>query len=219
MSTELPTTSYAVLGLLALRSWTGYELTQQGRRSMAFIWPKAESVIYEEPRRLVALGLARVSKERIGGRSRNRYAITDEGRAALRAWLARPSSAPRIEFEPVLRVAFADQGEIDDVLASIATLRDWAAENLAVGHEMFQAYRDGQAPFPERMHINVLGGHLLAQFYSAILRWAELVDKEIRTWDRTDGLGMTDRTRELLHELVDSWPAYPSRPRRHIDSL
>jgi PadR family transcriptional regulator AphA len=219
MSTELPTTSYAVLGLLALRSWTGYELAQQGRRSMAFMWPKAESVIYEEPRRLAALGLVRATKERAGGRLRNRYDITDEGRAALRAWLARPSSAPRLEFEPMLRFAFADQGEIDDVLAAIAALRDWAAKDLAVAHEMVQAYRDGQAPFPDRMHINVLSVHLLAHVYGAILRWTELADKEIRTWDRTDALGMTDRTKELLDELLDSWPPYPNNPHRHSESL
>jgi DNA-binding PadR family transcriptional regulator len=215
MSTELPTTSYAILGLLALRSWTGYELAQQGRRSMAFMWPKAESVIYEEPRRLAALGLVRATKERIGGRSRNRYEITDKGREAMHAWLARPSGAPRLEFEPMLRVAFADQGEIDDVLAAIATLRDWAAKDLAVAHEMVQAYRDGQAPFPDRMHINVLSAYLLAQVYGAILRWAELADEEIRTWDRTDALGMTDRTGELLDKLLDSWPAYPNNPGHH----
>jgi PadR family transcriptional regulator AphA len=186
---------------------------------MAFIWPKAESVIYEVPRHLASLGLARATKERIGGRSRNRYEITDEGREALRAWLARPSSAPRLEFEPVLRLVFADQGEIDDLLAAIATLRDWAAKGLAVGHEIVQAYRDGQAPFPDRMHINVLSAHLLAQLYGAILRGAELADKEIRTWDRTDALGMTDRTRELLDELLDSWPIYPNNPHRHSESL
>jgi PadR family transcriptional regulator AphA len=178
---------------------------------MAFMWPKAESVIYEEPRRLAALGLARATKERIGGRSRNRYEITDEGREALRTWLARPSSPPRLEFEPMLRLAFADQGEVEDLLAAIGTLRDWAAKDLAVAHEMVLAYRDGQAPFPDRMHINVLSGHLLAQVYRAILRWAELADKEIRRWDRTDGLGMTDRTRELLDELLDSWPT-PNKP-------
>jgi DNA-binding PadR family transcriptional regulator len=218
VSTELPTTSYAVLGLLALRSWTGYELAQQFRRSMAFISPKAESVVYEEPRRLVALGFARSSTERIGGRTRNRYEITDDGREALRAWLARPSGAPRFEFEPLLRLAFADQGEIDDLLAAIGTLRDWAAENLALGHGMFRAYRDGQAPFPERMHINTLGGYFIAEVYGAILRSAELADKEIRTWDRTDGLGMTDRTSELLDELLDSWPAYPNKPDRRTGS-
>jgi hypothetical protein len=62
------------------------------------------------------------------------------------------------------------------------------------------------------MHINVLGGHLLSQVYGAILRSAELADKEIRTWDRTDGLGMTERTAELLDELLDSRPGYTNKP-------
>ena len=50
-------------------------------------------------------------RERNGGRSRNRYEITDEGRQALREWLGEPSSPPRIELEPCLRVLFADQGD------------------------------------------------------------------------------------------------------------
>jgi hypothetical protein len=69
------------------------------------------------------------------------------------------------------------------------------------------------------MHINVLSAHLLAQVCGAILGWTELADKEIRTWDRTDALGMTDRTRELLDELLDSWPADPNNPHPHSDSL
>ena len=91
-SAPLSTTSYAILGLLSLRSWTGYELAQQGKRSLHFVWPKGESVIYEEPRRLVARGLATASQERQDGRLRNRYEITDAGRAELRAWLASPTA-------------------------------------------------------------------------------------------------------------------------------
>src|SRR5258707_12402168 len=99
MPDDLPTTSYAVLGLLALRSWTGYELVQQARRSLAFCWPKEDSVLYEEPRRLVAHGLALSSREGDGGGSRNRYEITDKGPGALSAWLQRPSEQPRPQRE------------------------------------------------------------------------------------------------------------------------
>src|SRR6266545_3467936 len=38
----LSTTSYAVLGMLAVRPWSAYELTKQMRRSLAYCWPKAE---------------------------------------------------------------------------------------------------------------------------------------------------------------------------------
>jgi DNA-binding PadR family transcriptional regulator len=192
--------------LLTLRSWNGYQLAQQRRRSLAFSWPQADSVIYEEPRRLVAVALAGVTKEKVGGRSRTRYAITEKGREALRAWLARPSGTRRFEVEPMLRLLFADQGEIADLLAALATLRDWAAENLALGREVLPTYRDGQAPFPGRMRINIPGGHLLARVCGEIPRWAELADSEIRTWDRADGLGMTVRTGTLPDELVRSWP-------------
>ncbi|HEU0240934.1 MAG TPA: PadR family transcriptional regulator [Micromonosporaceae bacterium] len=203
MPDDLPTTSYAVLGLLALRSWTGYELTQQARRSLAFCWQKEESVLYEEPRRLVARGLARSWREREGGRSRNRYEITDEGRTALREWLARSSEPPRPQLEPLLRLTFADQGGVDDALAALSTLREWAVGMQVKGQAMLREYRSGQAPFPDRMHINVLN----AVYYMGVLQhaiaFADLAEKEIAAWDRTNGLGMTERTREILDSLID----------------
>ena len=59
---RMSTTTYAVLGLLCIRPWSAYELTQQMSRSLRFIWPRAESGIYREPQKLVRLGYA-TSKE------------------------------------------------------------------------------------------------------------------------------------------------------------
>ena len=58
--TELTTTSFAILSLLAVRSWTTYELAQQMDRSVGSMWPRAASVVYEEPKRLVKRGLATI---------------------------------------------------------------------------------------------------------------------------------------------------------------
>ena len=55
----LSTTSHAILGLLSLRSWTTYELAKQVQRSIGWFWPRAERKLYDEPKRLVAAGLAR----------------------------------------------------------------------------------------------------------------------------------------------------------------
>lgn len=203
MPDDLPTTSYAVLGLLALRSWTGYELVQQARRSLAFCWPKEDSVLYEEPRRLVTHGLARSFREVDGGRSRNRYEITDQGREALRAWLGRSSEQPRPQLEPLLRLTFADQGETSDALSAVAALREWGVTMHNKGMEMLREYSSGDGPFPDRMHINVLN----AVYYMAVLdtaiSFADLAEKEIGTWERTNGLGMTERTREILDGLLE----------------
>ena len=54
----LTTTSYAILGLLAVRPWSTYELTRQMDRSLGRFWPRAESKLYEEPKKLAAQGLA-----------------------------------------------------------------------------------------------------------------------------------------------------------------
>jgi len=200
--TTLSTTSYAVLGLLALRSWTGYELTQQARRSLAHCWPKEDSVLYEEPRRLVARGLARAHQERDRGRTRNRYTITDEGRRALREWLATPSGPPRLELEPLLRLTFADQGELPDAQAAVAALRDWAVALRADGVAVLRGYQAGEAPFPERLHINVLTACFHKAIYDATIAFCELAQKEIAGWERTDSLGLTERTRGLLGQLL-----------------
>jgi hypothetical protein len=48
---ELTTTSYAILGLLNIKPWSAYELTQQAQRSLRYAWPKSESHLYAEPKR------------------------------------------------------------------------------------------------------------------------------------------------------------------------
>jgi len=202
VANRLSTTSYAVLGLLALRSWTGYELTQQARRSLAYCWPKEESVLYEEPRRLAAMGLARAQQEREGGRTRNRYSVTDAGRQALRAWLATPSAPPHLELEPLLRLTFADQGELPDAQAAVAALRAWAVASRADGMAVLHGYQAGHVPFPGRMHINVLNACYYKAIYDATIAFCDLADKEIAGWERTGGLGDTQRTRDLLAQLL-----------------
>ena len=202
MGDTLSTTSYAVLGLLALRSWTGYELTQQARRSLAHCWPKEDSVLYEEPRRLVARGLAQARQERERGRTRNRYSITDAGRQALRAWLAAPGGPPHLELEPLLRLTFADQGGLADAQAAITTLKDWAAALRADGMAVLRGYQAGQAPFPDRLHINVLTACYHKAIYDATIAFCELAQKELADWARTDRLGATQRTRDLLNQLL-----------------
>ena len=63
---ELTTTSYAILGLLAVRPWSTYELAAQMRRNLHYFWPRAESNVYAEPKRLVAGGFARAWAESYG---------------------------------------------------------------------------------------------------------------------------------------------------------
>src|SRR5207245_995140 len=79
---KLTPTSYAILGLLALRPWSAYELTKQVRRSLHFCWPRAETRLYQEPKNLVEHGLVKATTTVNGRRPRTEYAITAKGRKA-----------------------------------------------------------------------------------------------------------------------------------------
>src|SRR5690242_14846863 len=65
---RLSTTSYAILGLLDLRPWTAYELTKHMRRNLHYFFPRAESGIYGEFKKLTTSGLATAEASSHGNR-------------------------------------------------------------------------------------------------------------------------------------------------------
>jgi DNA-binding PadR family transcriptional regulator len=179
---ELTTTSYAILGLLAVKPWTTYALAKQMDRSLGRMWPRARSKIYEEPRKLVALGLARATREAVGRRPRTVYAITAKGRRTLAAWLRTPGGGPVLEFESLLKVFFADQTTRDDTRATIASIKQWADADRALHVDTARAYLAGEAPFQERLAHNLLTGMFLYEFSEMVRRWAAWADGVVSRW-------------------------------------
>ena len=94
-----------------------------------------------------------------------------------------------------------------DVLATVASLRQWAEDQLTAGIPMVQGYCDGTGPFPERRHLQAIGSHLLGGLYDHIIAWAEMAEKEFSSWERTDGVGSSERTNTLLDEWLAAHPA------------
>ena len=171
-----------MLGLLAVKPWSSYELTQQMDRSLGRIWPRAVSKLYEEPKKLVSHGLASASTERNGQRTRTVYAITAEGRQALAAWLHQPGDGPVLEFEQLVKVFFAEAGTKADTLATLRAAQEWAqarcAESLAVG----EAYAEGGGPFPQRLPELQLASRFITDFYLLVLDWARWAAAIVETW-------------------------------------
>jgi DNA-binding PadR family transcriptional regulator len=183
MSTaELTTTSYAILGLLAIKPWTTYELAQQMDRSLKSFWPRAQSRIYEEPKRLVQEGLAKATSESTGRRPRTVYSITTKGRRAMKRWLAQPGTGPALEFDALLKVFFAEHGTKPDVLGSIAAIKAWTDEQNAVNIAFARLYRDTGGPFPERLASIILVGRFLTDFADMIAAWAEWAESTVNAW-------------------------------------
>ncbi|MBX7435377.1 PadR family transcriptional regulator [Mycobacterium sp. Y57] len=84
-------TSFALLGLLALRPWTAYQLVAQIRRGAHYFWPRSEAHLYAELKRLMARGHAQMESVEDTKRPRTRYNITPEGLAVLEEWAGEPA--------------------------------------------------------------------------------------------------------------------------------
>jgi DNA-binding PadR family transcriptional regulator len=124
---KLTSNSYALLALLdQLGEATSYEIKAALEKSIENFWPVPHTTAYEEPARLAAGGYLSAQQEP-GGRRRKRYALTERGREALRAWAAEPSAAPPQVRDEAMLKAFAG-ADPEPLLAARA---DWHRAKLA----------------------------------------------------------------------------------------
>ena len=105
---RLSGTAVALLGLLALRRRTGYEIKQTLDRTTRFFWNASYGQIYPELRRLETAGLVESESAPRGGRARTVYGLTAEGRRRFDEWLATPEFRVDIRDEGLLKLFFAD---------------------------------------------------------------------------------------------------------------
>ncbi len=203
MSPRLSTTGYAVLGMLALRPATPYELTQQMQRSLDYCWPTSERSLYDQPERLVAAGLATLVDDG-GADGRRRYAVTPAGLAALRAWLADASAMPRFQNEPLLRVLYGDLGTVEDLHRVIDDVRVHVADRRERGAAQMAPYLEGAGLFQERAHIVVLVADLVNRILEALDDWAEQAQQITAAWESTQGVGLTDDLRQVLERMLEA---------------
>jgi PadR family transcriptional regulator AphA len=98
------TLRHAVLGLLADRTASGYDLMKLFDTSLANVWPATQSQVYGELGKLAGSGLLEVSAE--GPRGRKEYTITKQGLDELRSWLIDTEPDRTRRSETLLRVFF-----------------------------------------------------------------------------------------------------------------
>ena len=52
------------------------------------------------------------------------------------------------------------------------------------------------------MHVSVLFATFQLELFDLIMRWSEFAKAELEGWPTTEGLGMTERTREILETIT-----------------
>ena len=210
--------------MLAVRPWTGYELTQQVRRSLRFIWRSSEGHLYREQRRLVDLGWATVEQEPAGQRTRSRYTITNAGRAALRDWLATEPEEPHFQIEGILRTFFGDQGTdeqlatamlstaqaarsmldemhgfVDDYLADGGPL--WMLEQGVGGPDDERLEFRGRPMYPERLHVVAVAIDITTQLLDTLDDFFTDAAAIVAAWPSTSDPSITPATRRRLEQI------------------
>jgi DNA-binding PadR family transcriptional regulator len=224
MATQLTTTSYAVLAQVAVHPWSTYELAQQRVRYFRYVWPRAESAIYREVKRLSSMGLLDATKEHVGKRARTVYSITEKGRGALREWLGTPVSPFAMDFEAMIRLFVAPLGTKEQIVTTLNQVRDDAREMLRFGGEVKQEFLEGIAVTQDQAYIRALAVDFFISLISTVGEWAERTLAEIESWDDLSPDGKNERAIEKIRELpvptpesVKRTPVAPRtqlRPRR-----
>lgn len=211
------TTHFAVLGLLAVQPWTTYELIRYMRGSnVRSFWTKTEGRLYETPVELVDMGYATATRERISndpkalGRERTLYAITEPGRSALREWLSQPSQPPRLEIEGLLKLAYGEQGTVEDFIAQIVGLQ---AQLVATANVAGLRRASANPQLPSRHHLSARMADLTDRVKWAVWEWLNELEQEVRGWD--DMLESPER----LAEAQQLYGEIDKRVRQRIEPL
>ena len=203
-SRELTTTSYAILGLLAIQPWSTYELARQMRRNLHYFWPRAESNLYAEPKRLVDGGFAEARSEPVGKRRRTVYSITPRGRRALERWLGEPAAESRLESETLVKAMFAPHGSKEDLLGHLRRLLDELEAKQQDLRAIFLEYLDGADPFPERAHVNVLCYRLIWDQTGAAASWAAWAIDLVERWPGVTAPADRPELMKVLKEALET---------------
>lgn len=179
---RLPSSAYAVLGLLALGGeHTAYELKQRADRMITpFFVPPAMSAVYTELNRLAELGLAADRHvPETENRSKRVFRITEAGHDELSRWVCDHIHEPTIVKSPtMLRVAFGHVGDPEALWQLVTCHARWAAtEAERVRGALAASDGDGGPPGHSRL----------------VLEWAaERIEAEAEASER-----LAERLREL----------------------
>jgi DNA-binding PadR family transcriptional regulator len=82
-------------------STTAYAVAKLTADSVSEYWSGSAGAVYPLIKRLAARGLLASSEAQDGNRSRTDYALTPEGRTALKAWLLDAERASDLGFDPL----------------------------------------------------------------------------------------------------------------------
>ena len=199
-------TGLMVLGLLAEREWTAYDLVKQLTHSIANLtWRLSERTLYREPAKLVAQGLATATQ--VDDRPTT-YSITAEGRAVLRS--ARHRRNEFVHQNEILATLFAVGGESsEDLTRRLLDLRDEFRSGIAANGQGYRAAAERPPVMPNRGLMSALLGRLHTRMLIETERWLNEAIEEVRELGDGDrgefGVAEWRRLADEIEAAVATW--------------
>lgn len=170
---KLNTTSYAILGLLSKKDWPSYEITQHYRNSALFsCWPRAESYLYKEQKKLLSADLIKPANDRNKER-RTIYTITPQGEKLLNDWLADTNTCGQFhyEYESLVKFLFSD---FNGDPSQIEYVNNITKDAIKDAKEVIEALKKHQNSNPdEHSALNIYVLRFLVDLVELRIHWAK----------------------------------------------
>jgi DNA-binding PadR family transcriptional regulator len=175
MEARLSLLQYALLGLLAGRTMSGYDLTKLFEQSLGHVWTARHSQIYPELKHLHEQEL--IAQTETGPRGRKTYATTPTGLTEVRRWLRETKPNRQPANEGLLRVFFLwllDKDEARAYLAQEAAYHRAQTQHLKQVEQFMAA-----SPWAERPRVQSIAIVLEAgiRHEQVMADWAEWAAK------------------------------------------
>jgi DNA-binding PadR family transcriptional regulator len=161
--------------------------------SIRVYWPRVESHVYSEPKKLLRHELVSEKKEKLNGRNRTVYTITQKGKQALRQWLSTDDEVElRTQAEFMLKLVLADSGSAADARQTLEKSLRSTHSDLELAIDGIRSILSNDEMDQDGAPYNGIVINLMADILIARYRWGHYaldatqgVDDQISAEDKT----------------------------------
>ncbi|MGQ0466528.1 MAG: hypothetical protein ACT4QG_14540 [Sporichthyaceae bacterium] len=166
--------------------------------------PRSATLLYREPKNLVALGYAAVDVQMKGRQKKAVYSITEAGRQALAGWFKQPAAPPIFESEAIVRLTFGHLAEREDLIAGLIELESQIAVLANQNIDAMAGWFERFPPPAEHVADLAVIGRLYRDFYALLSEWSQWAREQIAArpekWTDADAEALWETMRQILEE-------------------
>ncbi len=139
-------TRYVLLGLLAQKSQTGYDLKKHIDENFKAFWNESYGQIYPELKTLLNEKYIKIDSKKLKSRKNTLYAITNKGRDSLAEWLEIEPEKESVRLEILLKTYFSKHGSKSSLIDYLEHFKENHSADLRQLHLMKESLSARKKP-------------------------------------------------------------------------